>query len=116
MKRGREDGGAETATKVYVWNLPFNVDWAELKRVFKPAGSVMFAGVMKDKEKGVSKGCGIVEFETPDQAQRAIQMFNGMQVGAGTSLLNEGPALATSCRKLAIGDCHPIVAALAEAD
>lgn len=29
----------------------------------------------------VPQGCGIVEFETPDQAQRAIQMFNGQQVG-----------------------------------
>ncbi len=25
--------------KVYVWNLPFTVDWAELKRMFTPAGA-----------------------------------------------------------------------------
>lgn len=26
------------------------------------------------------QGCGVVEFETPEQAHRAIQMFNGQQV------------------------------------
>ncbi len=26
------------------------------------------------------QGCGVVEFETPDQALKAIQMFNGQQV------------------------------------
>lgn len=39
MKRGREDGGGGEGCKVYVWNLPFTVDWAELKRIFRAAGS-----------------------------------------------------------------------------
>lgn len=39
MKRGRDDGEGGLGTKVYVWGLPFSVDWAELKRIFKPAGT-----------------------------------------------------------------------------
>mmetsp|Transcript_10089 Transcript_10089/g.21588 ORF Transcript_10089/g.21588 Transcript_10089/m.21588 type:complete len:82 (+) Transcript_10089:83-328(+) len=79
MKRPREEA-SEDARKVFCYGLPFNVDWQDLKRHFKPAGQVLYAGVMKDKEKGQSKGCGVVEFETVEQAKKAIQMFNGTQV------------------------------------
>eukprot|EP00198_Chlamydomonas_reinhardtii_P007905 XP_001697242.1 predicted protein [Chlamydomonas reinhardtii] len=82
-KRGREDEGADGVKKVFVAGLPFNVDWQELKRYFRTAGTVVYAGVMKDKEKGTSKGCGVVEFETAEQAQNAIQLFNGTQVCEG---------------------------------
>ncbi len=42
--------------------------------------AVLYAGVMKDKETGQSRGCGSVEFETVEQAMQAINMFNGSQV------------------------------------
>jgi hypothetical protein len=29
----------EEGRKLYVWNLPYSVDWAELKRVFSAAGN-----------------------------------------------------------------------------
>ncbi|GIL45933.1 hypothetical protein Vafri_3055 [Volvox africanus] len=82
-KRGREDEG-DGIKKVFVAGLPFNVDWQELKRYFRTAGTVVYAGVMKDKEKGTSKGCGVVEFETAEQAQNAIQLFNGTQMAGRT--------------------------------
>ncbi|GIL94577.1 hypothetical protein Vretimale_811, partial [Volvox reticuliferus] len=82
-KRGRDDEG-DGIKKVFVAGLPFNVDWQELKRYFRTAGTVVYAGVMKDKEKGTSKGCGVVEFETAEQAQNAIQLFNGTQMAGRT--------------------------------
>lgn len=34
------------------------------------------------------QGCGVVEFETPEQAQEAIRQFNGFQVrGCGVLVL-----------------------------
>ncbi len=32
-------GGPTENCRLYVYNLPFTVDWAELKRIFKAAGS-----------------------------------------------------------------------------
>ena len=31
--------GPSMGAKVYVWNLPFTMDWLELKRIFKEAGT-----------------------------------------------------------------------------
>ena len=39
----------------------------DLKDVFRDAGEVVYADVMKNDD-GRSKGCGIVEFATPEQA------------------------------------------------
>jgi len=58
MKRARDDG-ALAGTKIFVSNLPYSMDWADLKRVFRQAGTVLFAGVMKDKEKGTSKAWAV---------------------------------------------------------
>lgn len=47
MKRGREDGGdGGSNTKVFVANLPFSVDWAEVSIVNASAvaSAVMFLG------------------------------------------------------------------------
>lgn len=42
---------------VFVANLSFNTDWAELKDYFKQAGNVTFAKVLSTPE-GKSKGVG----------------------------------------------------------
>ncbi len=60
-------------------------------------GAVIYAGVMKDKERNQSKGCGIVEFEAEDQAQKAIQQFNGYEVGCAQPVvptMHHNPTLA----------------------
>ncbi|MEW5311082.1 MAG: hypothetical protein WDW38_002825 [Sanguina aurantia] len=81
-KRQRADDfiSGEPCRKVFISNLPFNIDWEELKMYFRSAGHVVYAGVMKDKGNGQSKGCGIVEFETADQAHNAIRLFDGSQM------------------------------------
>lgn len=87
-KRAREQEG-DDGRKCFVYNLPWDVDWQDLKRHFKPAGQVMYAGVIKEKGPtgnftGRSKGCGIVEFETVEQAIQAISLFNGTEMGGRT--------------------------------
>lgn len=83
-KRAREQEG-DDGRKCFVYNLPWDVVWQDLKRHFKPAGQVVYAGVIKEKGPtgnftGRSKGCGIVEFETVDQALNAITLFNGTEM------------------------------------
>ncbi|CBN75775.1 conserved unknown protein [Ectocarpus siliculosus] len=58
-------------TRVYVGNLSWETEWQDLKDHMRTAGEVVRADVMRDAS-GRSKGCGIVEYRTPAEAQEAI--------------------------------------------
>jgi len=61
--------------RVYVGNLSWEVAWQDLKDHMRGAGEVLFSEVMTSGD-GRSKGCGIVEFATAEQAQEAIAQLN----------------------------------------
>ena len=70
----------EVGNRVYVGNLSWDVSWQDLKDHMKTAGNVIRADVMTEGEGGRSKGCGIVEFETPQQAGNAIITLNNTMI------------------------------------
>ncbi|RUS21780.1 hypothetical protein BC937DRAFT_91478 [Endogone sp. FLAS-F59071] len=61
--------------RVYVGNLPYEVKWHHLKDFMREAGDVIFADILV-QQNGMSKGCGVVEYRTPEDAQRAIRKLN----------------------------------------
>jgi len=63
--------------KLYVGGLPYSTTQDGLQQGFAAAGNVVSAIVITDKMSGRSKGFGFVEFETEDEAAKAIEMFNG---------------------------------------
>lgn len=63
--------------KLYVGNLPYSARDDSLQELFSQAGSVVSASVITDRESGRSKGFGFVEMGSPEEAEKAIQMFNG---------------------------------------
>lgn len=63
--------------KLYVGNLPYTIRDDGLHKLFEQAGSVVSANVITDRESGRSKGFGFVEMGSPEEADKAIQMFNG---------------------------------------
>ncbi|EDO45532.1 predicted protein [Nematostella vectensis] len=68
--------GDASGKQVFVRNLPWKYTWQDLKDKFRPAGKVMRADILTEPS-GRSKGCGIVVFETQEEAQMAISAFNG---------------------------------------
>ncbi|KAG8771082.1 hypothetical protein FRC16_006118, partial [Serendipita sp. 398] len=58
--------------RVYVGNLAYDVKYGDLIEFMRGAGEVLFAEVLVTPT-GQSKGCGIVEFSTQEDAQRAIK-------------------------------------------
>jgi hypothetical protein len=66
---------AGPSNRVYVGNLPWQTSWQDLKDHMRQAGNVVRADVFVD-ETGRSKGCGIVEYSTPEEAQNAIKTLN----------------------------------------
>ena len=62
-------------TRVFVQGLPTQASWQDLKDHFAIAGNVVFASVSIDRQTGVSKGVGIVQFETSEMAVNAIRIM-----------------------------------------
>ena len=66
--------------KLYVGNLPFSLEDADLNRLFAQAGNVTSARVVLDPATGRKRGFGFVEMSSEDEAQAAVNMFNGSDV------------------------------------
>lgn len=77
------------ANKLYIGNLPFSVDSAKLQEIFAGAGNVVSAQVMSDKFSGRSRGFGFVEMSSDEEAQKAIEMFNGKDFDGRAMVVNE---------------------------
>lgn len=75
--------------KLYVGNLPYSTTGDDLKQTFSAAGTVATATVIMDKMTGRSKGFGFVEFENDAEADKAIEMFNGKDMGGRPLTVNE---------------------------
>ena len=75
--------------KLYVGNLPYETTGDDLRTMFAAAGAVATATVIMDKMSGRSKGYGFVEFENDADATKAIDMFNGKEMGGRPLTVNE---------------------------
>ncbi len=75
--------------KLYVGNLSYSVDSAELEQMFGQYGQVTSAQIISDRETGRSKGFGFVEMANDDEAESAINALNGQQHGGRALTVNE---------------------------
>ena len=74
--QGPTQGGRVALTDRSTRQLPFQAGWQELKDLFRSAGNIVRADINMGPD-GRPKGSGIVVFATPEDAQNAIQMYNG---------------------------------------
>jgi RNA recognition motif-containing protein len=77
------------AMKLFVGNLPFSTRDADLKALFSQAGEVASANVIMDKFTGRSRGFGFVEMPNEDEAQAAIERFNGHELQGRPLTVNQ---------------------------
>ncbi len=70
--------------KLYVGGIPWSTTNDELKAAFEKAGTVVSATILVDKMTGRSRGFGFVEMSTPEEAQAALDMWNGQEFGGRT--------------------------------
>lgn len=77
------------AKKLYVGGLSYSTTDASLKDAFANAGTVESATVIMDKMSGRSKGFGFVEMSTEEEAQKAIEMWNGKELDGRSVTVNE---------------------------
>lgn len=63
--------------KLFVGNLSFDTNNADLEGLFSQAGTCESATVVTDRESGRSRGFGFVEMSSANEAEKAIAQFNG---------------------------------------
>ena len=77
------------AKRLYVGSLSYSTNDARLKEIFSEAGAVASANVIIDRMTGRSKGFGFVEMANDDDADKAIEMFNGKEIDGRKITVNE---------------------------
>ena len=77
--------------KLFVGNLPFSVDSAQLAGLFESVGNVEMVEVIYDKETGRSRGFGFVTMSSPEEVEAAAQQFNGYELEGRPLRVNSGP-------------------------
>ena len=77
------------AKKLYVGGLSYDTTEATLKETFAQAGTVESATIIIDKMTNRSKGFGFVEMSSDEEAQKAIEIFNGKELDGRNITVNE---------------------------
>jgi RNA recognition motif-containing protein len=75
--------------KLYVGNLSYSVDGAQLEELFSKYGHVRSAEVIKDRDTGRSKGFGFVEMDDDNEASAATEGLNGRDQDGRPLTVNE---------------------------
>lgn len=77
------------AKRLYVGNLPFNITDQDLQNTFSEIGELASASVVIDRATDRSKGFGFVEYVNDADADKAIEKFNGQDMGGRALTVNE---------------------------
>ncbi|CAL5368333.1 unnamed protein product [Camellia sinensis] len=62
--------------KIFVGNLPYDIDSEKLAQLFDQAGIVEIAEVIYNRETDQSRGFGFVTMSTVEEAEKAVEMFH----------------------------------------
>lgn len=77
------------AKKLYVGGVAWGTTEDALRDAFSQAGTVDSATIIKDKMTGRSKGFGFVEMANDEEADKAIEMWNGKELDGRKLTVNE---------------------------
>ncbi len=74
--------------RIYVGNLPFSAESAEVEQLFAAHGEVLSVALPTDRETGRPRGFGFVEM-SKDDATNAIRALDGQDFGGRALRVNE---------------------------
>ena len=75
-------------TKLYVGNLSYQTTEDELHSLFTQVGTVNEVALIKDRDTGSSKGFAFVTMSSQEEANKAIEQFNGKNMGERALTVN----------------------------
>ncbi|XP_038987362.1 28 kDa ribonucleoprotein, chloroplastic-like [Phoenix dactylifera] len=90
-----EEGGEEPyveppeEVKLFVGNLPYDIDSEKLAHLFNKVGVVEVAEVIYNRETDQSRGFGFVSFSTVEEADKAVEMFHRYELNGRLLTVNK---------------------------
>ncbi len=75
--------------RLYVGGLSYDTTEESLSAGFGEAGTVESSRIIMDRMTGRSRGFGFVEMSTEEEAQKAIEMWDGKEFEGRTLTVNE---------------------------
>ena len=76
-------------TRLYIGNLSYDATENDLRDLFEQAGSVTGCNLMIDRHTGRSKGFAFVEMASKEDAEKAIETYNGKDYQGRPLTVNE---------------------------
>src|ERR1043166_7107233 len=76
------------SAKVFVGNLDFRTSKDEVQSLFSQIGAIKDVFFPTDRESGRPRGFAFVEFESDEDAQKAIERFNGYELSGRALRVN----------------------------
>ncbi len=64
--------------KIYIGNLPYDLDEIALKTAFTQFGEIVDVKIVKDRDTGKSRGFGFITYTNPEEARHALVMGGQM--------------------------------------
>lgn len=80
--------------RLYVGGLSYSTTQDGLRDAFAQAGAVQDASIVMDKMTGRSRGFGFVEMTNDEDADKAIEMWNGKELDGRRLTVNEARPMA----------------------
>ncbi|KAL8043723.1 hypothetical protein ABFX02_08G003700 [Erythranthe guttata] len=75
--------------KLFVGNLPYDVDSEKLATLFNQAGIVEISEVIYNRQTEQSRGFGFVTMSTVEEAEKAVEMFNRYDINGRLLTVNK---------------------------
>ncbi|GAB4860586.1 hypothetical protein Ancab_035747 [Ancistrocladus abbreviatus] len=100
---GDEEGGypePPEEAKLFVGNLPYDVDSEKLAQIFEPAGVVEISEVIYNRDTDQSRGFGFVTMSTVEEAEKAVEMFNRYDLNGRLLTVNKAAPRGTRPERL----------------
>lgn len=82
------------SNKIYVGNLSYNLQEANLEDAFAAFGTVQSAKIIMDRDTNRSKGFGFIEMSTSAEAASAIEGLNATELDGRQLNVSEAKPMA----------------------
>lgn len=91
-------------TKLFVGSLSWDTTDDSLRNFFAQVGTVASARVITDRQTGRSRGFGFVEYESDEEAKRAMEELTGKELDGRAIVVNEARPQAPRAGDVPAGD------------
>ncbi|XP_071734973.1 28 kDa ribonucleoprotein, chloroplastic-like [Rutidosis leptorrhynchoides] len=104
-EEGEEESYSEPPedAKIFVGNLPYDFDSENLAQLFNTAGTVDIAEVIYNRDTEQSRGFGFVTMSTVEEADKAVEKFNGYDASGRLLTVNKAAPRGSQPERRVVG-------------